>query len=232
MALRAKGVKPEVRSRGRPVAGGAPRYERLLPAALTIFAQRGYEAANLRQIAALANVDVALIAHRFGSKLGLWQAVVEDLAHGFVRELASRAPAGDLDRMLDVLVDLNCNRPEVAIFLVREGVDNDARYEFLQQRMVKPVHDLLLPSIKAEIARLEKPPDPDFLFFALTGALAMTVTMRPVIARFTKSTANEDDFRDQLKSLLMVWLRAGRSMPLARQNALSGRKTLRKESRG
>src|SRR3546814_12820210 len=38
---------------------------------------QGFDATGLRDIAADAGVDVALISYKFGSKLGLWKAVVE-----------------------------------------------------------------------------------------------------------------------------------------------------------
>ena len=38
-----------------------------------------FEGASLRQIAATAGVDRVLAAHHFGSKEGLWKAVIEEM---------------------------------------------------------------------------------------------------------------------------------------------------------
>ena len=68
------------RGRGRPPRSEDSKQDEILRAALRAFAQGGYEGTNLRRIAADADVDVALIAHHFGSKLGLWKAAVDGLA--------------------------------------------------------------------------------------------------------------------------------------------------------
>jgi AcrR family transcriptional regulator len=64
------------RSGRRPAGTGSAR-EDILLAARTLFAERGYGGASLRAIAAAAGVDVALIAHYFGAKAGLFRASVE-----------------------------------------------------------------------------------------------------------------------------------------------------------
>lgn len=67
--------------RGRPPRPGAdqsaPNRERILNAARGEFAAKGYRATTLRSVAALAGVDVALIAHYFGNKEGLFAATLE-----------------------------------------------------------------------------------------------------------------------------------------------------------
>ena len=45
--------------------------EAILVASRRLFAERGYEGATLRAIAAEAGVDAALVVHFFGSKAGL-----------------------------------------------------------------------------------------------------------------------------------------------------------------
>ncbi|GIG53862.1 TetR/AcrR family transcriptional regulator [Demequina activiva] len=49
--------------------------ERIVDAALRLFAERGHDAVSVRDIAAAANVSVGLIAHHFGSKDGLRREV-------------------------------------------------------------------------------------------------------------------------------------------------------------
>lgn len=63
------------RPRGRPAGGGGERREVILAAARTRFAEQGY-AASLREIAADAGVDRALVAHYFGNKQGLFLAAL------------------------------------------------------------------------------------------------------------------------------------------------------------
>jgi AcrR family transcriptional regulator len=60
----------------RPGAGGGTR-EQILEAARKLFAERGYDGASLRAIAAAADVDAALITHFFGSKANLLAAAIE-----------------------------------------------------------------------------------------------------------------------------------------------------------
>lgn len=63
------------RTRGRRPGSSTTRDE-ILAAARQLFAEQGYENAALRAIAGRAGVDVALIAHYFGSKQGLLREVL------------------------------------------------------------------------------------------------------------------------------------------------------------
>jgi AcrR family transcriptional regulator len=55
----------------RPGKAGAQTREAILAAARSLFAERGFENASMRAIAAEAGVDAALITHFFGSKANL-----------------------------------------------------------------------------------------------------------------------------------------------------------------
>ena len=77
------------RGRGRPTKTDIDTTQALLTAALSRFATKGYEATSLRDIAGDANMDVALIAYRFGGKAGLWKSIVSQAA----KELHAHSPA-------------------------------------------------------------------------------------------------------------------------------------------
>lgn len=61
----------------RPRDADATR-EAILVAARTVFARRGFDGAGLREIAAAADCNVALIARYFGNKHGLFRAAMRD----------------------------------------------------------------------------------------------------------------------------------------------------------
>jgi len=63
------------RRRGRP-AGGTDTRPAILDAARSCFAQRGYDRATIRDIAAAAGVDPALLHHHFGTKHELFIAAM------------------------------------------------------------------------------------------------------------------------------------------------------------
>jgi AcrR family transcriptional regulator len=64
------------RRRGPRAGAGEDAREAIVAAARVEFAQHGFGAATLRSIAARADVDPALIHHYFGTKMGLFQAVL------------------------------------------------------------------------------------------------------------------------------------------------------------
>lgn len=72
---------PPARRRGRPAraaaeAGPGAR-ERILAAARTEFAERGYDKTSMRRIAKAAEVDSALVHHYFGTKEQVFAAAIE-----------------------------------------------------------------------------------------------------------------------------------------------------------
>jgi AcrR family transcriptional regulator len=64
------------RQRGRPPGRTNTRQD-VLDAARRVFADRGYQHASLRAIAAEAGVDAGMVRHFFGGKAGLFRAVMD-----------------------------------------------------------------------------------------------------------------------------------------------------------
>jgi AcrR family transcriptional regulator len=94
-------------SRGRRPGASVTR-EAISAAARRQFAERGYDRASLRSIAAEAGVDAALIAHFFGSKERLFVAVVElPIDPELVLPQVLDGPRGKTgERLARVLVDV------------------------------------------------------------------------------------------------------------------------------
>lgn len=68
---------PKPRGRGRPRGRSSDSRERIVSAAVDEFAREGYDGATIRSIAARAGVDPALVHHYFGSKSGLFAAIID-----------------------------------------------------------------------------------------------------------------------------------------------------------
>ncbi|WP_213992122.1 TetR family transcriptional regulator [Sodalis sp. dw_96] len=196
------------RQRGRPRKSQTPRSALILETALNIFSSYGFEGSSLRQIASVADVDVALLSHFFGSKLGLWKAVIDQIADQVVaiilamdHENNGALSEGEYFRhVMEQLIDLVCDTPLMAKFMVKEIAQQDERSEYVYERLIKPPHDLLLPLIKkARDAGDIGDTDPELFFFVFTGSIAMTVATRPFIVRFSPTAAQDEAFRRELK---------------------------------
>ena len=64
---------------GKPEQNGKAVRDRLLDAALRLFARKGFEAASVREIVKAADVTRPMLYHHFGSKEGLYRELVERL---------------------------------------------------------------------------------------------------------------------------------------------------------
>jgi AcrR family transcriptional regulator len=65
-----------------------PGRDSLLAAASALFAEFGYDAVTTRQILERAGVEAPSLYHHFGSKLGLYRAVLSDTSEPFVERFA------------------------------------------------------------------------------------------------------------------------------------------------
>lgn len=205
--------KPRGRPRLRPEApDAASGAERLLSVALEAFAMRGFDGASVRQIAAEADVDPSLIAHQFGSKADLWRAAVDSLSELVTASLGDARPATAMDAAqaqaavrvaISHLVELTCDNPLIAKFVMHEIVRQDERSHYVFARLIKPTHDLLVPLIAAATGALQPPVDPEIAFFAFNGAIVTAVASRPFLSRMSATTTPERYFRDQLKRAVL-----------------------------
>ncbi len=92
------------RSRGRR-GGDSNAASAIHAAAVSLFAEIGYEATSIRAIAARANVDPALVHHYFGTKKQLHATVLGSAATDeFSDHLLARVVAGEVEPLVrDVL---------------------------------------------------------------------------------------------------------------------------------
>lgn len=78
---------------GRGRGGGENTRERILTAALPLFAAHGFAGTSTRMIAKSANVNVATLAYYFEGKEGLYLTVLQRLHEDLVSFLPSAMPA-------------------------------------------------------------------------------------------------------------------------------------------
>jgi AcrR family transcriptional regulator len=143
-----RGDKTHRRGGRRP--GATTTREAILEAARRQFAQRGYDRASLRVIAADAGVDQKLILHFFGTKQGLFIAAVGlPLDPGTIPTLLTGDPDTIGQRLARVVVEL-FERPDYSerlIGVVRAAASEPelARMlrEFLTRTLVQPAAALL-----------------------------------------------------------------------------------------
>jgi TetR/AcrR family transcriptional regulator, regulator of cefoperazone and chloramphenicol sensitivity len=147
-----------------PRPGAHPRGEdtrlRILRTALEVFAAEGYEGASTRLLARRAGVNLPAIQYYFGSKEGLYSAVVDHIAERMETRmapvtaeiraaLAEGAPSradllGLLLRMLDAFVELIMDRESPdwesrALFFARAEIESAAALEPLYQRVMRRI---------------------------------------------------------------------------------------------
>ncbi|WP_431974682.1 TetR family transcriptional regulator [Micromonospora haikouensis] len=131
--------------------------EAILDAARAAFAQRGFDAASIRSIAAAAGVDPALVHHYFGGKDQLFLAAMgAPLDPG---ELLPRVLAGDPDGVGERLVRTflgvwDSPAGVAAVALLRSAVSNEWTARLLREFLVTQVLRRVLHHLDVDPAEL------------------------------------------------------------------------------
>lgn len=135
---------------------------RILQCALDAFAERGFDGASLRDIAAAAGVNHGLIKYHFEDKDRLWRAAVDFLFGRLHREMRPRPverPASDaeaLEQLKDWIrryVRYCARHPEHARIMVQESIRDSDRLRWAVETYIKPDHEAIRPLNEAYIRR-------------------------------------------------------------------------------
>lgn len=190
--------------RPRPPApdAQAPTRERLLDAALDIFAEHEYNAASTRMLAARAGVNLGAITYHFRDKEGLYLAIIDRIL-GFLGQKVmptlsrieaeldqgrtGRERAGALLReLLTVKIRTVCGAPETAKYsriILREQLQPTAAYD----RIYHGYMERLLRTLSRLAAILADVPEPEATVraVALLGQILIFRIGREAVVRLT-----------------------------------------------
>lgn len=172
------GLAPQP-DRPRPVAQlrGEETRQRILRAALRVFATEGYDGASTRALAQAAGVNLPAIQYYFGSKEGLYRAVVDHISETVESRIAPvteqiRTALAEGDPPRRQVLELLCRMFDAFVALVTDQTSPDwdsralffARAEIEPQIALEPLHRRVMRQVVEPCALLigrltHQPPD-------------------------------------------------------------------------
>jgi AcrR family transcriptional regulator len=188
---------------------------KIVTAALETFAERGFEGARTRDIAARAGVNQGLITYHFSSKEQLWKASADRIFALLAKEFGSRLealkdvdPVARLRAVVRQFVRFAAAHPELHRFMVEEGKNDGPRLQWLVDRHVRPLYEAsreLVEAAQREGALLRI--DPVHLHYILIGAATHLFVMAAEVRRLTGDDPMRKDMieahADAVVSLLL-----------------------------
>ncbi|WP_322092330.1 TetR/AcrR family transcriptional regulator [Paraburkholderia bannensis] len=195
------------RARGRPTGSELTGFDSLLRGARQIFATQGYEGTSVREIARLAGVDPALMSHHFGSKEGLWKAVVEQLSEQLApliestRQLQNsrHSPRERIKQALMLFIDHLFEDRYIGMFFSTATTEQGERLNLLIERLMLPYREAFVPLlVDAMEAGKIKAHDPDIMHYMMVNAISSAVSYSHVLSKFSALPENPDAFKQSV----------------------------------
>jgi AcrR family transcriptional regulator len=175
--------------------------QRILDAAQTEFAAKGFAGARVEAIARRAGLNKQLISHHFGGKLGLYQAVMSRR-----RRVGGAALASVTGPMPDALATLNAlgaDDPEWIRVLLWETLEDGERAEGADERRAR-YRDRVAWIVDEQTAgRLPADLEPELLLLSLMGAALYPLLLPTVVDLVCSEDPTGDAFTTRYRDHLV-----------------------------
>jgi len=214
-----------------PRPGGASRpgvRSQILEAALTEFAEKGFQEASLAAIARRLGVTAPLVLYHFGSKANLWREALEVFCANFAAVVSRAADDGqalDGREALRLLVRrlvhfFATNR--AAYRLMRDESGSEAgQAEWFTSRSLRPIIEQIESVYRRAVDEGVVRPAPfETTFFMILGAVSCYLESRVLVSRLFGGTPRDgsndesadwiDNYADQVVGLCFDGLTAPR----------------------
>lgn len=189
--------------------------KRILSAAIDSFAQAGFEAASLSNIANKAGVKKALVQYHFSTKEQLWQESASQIWTERNSKLASfvgdsktdqGAPRTKMRDAFVALVKFTREQPQWLWFMFHEAAVNGDRLQWLIDNCIGEDYTLGQAFIRNYQSRgLIRPGSPLQLINLISGALSYNLLVAPQTYRAThKDMTSEQAISEQVELLLTM----------------------------
>ena len=202
------------KSRGRPAGEDATDIRGgILDAAEALFAQKGYAATSVREIADEVDVNPAMIHYYFGSKISLLQSVLERTMEPLAEALSKMRTAGQspVSEIVHLLVDTLSKRPNLPPLVAREvmlpgGVMQEHFLEYLAPRLGGAIPQML--EQEQADGRMDPTLDPRISTLMLLATCIFPFIAKGAVGPGLKVSYDEDGI-DSLESHVKLLLDRG-----------------------
>jgi AcrR family transcriptional regulator len=174
---------------------------RILAAAIDEFADRSFDGASTRSIAARAGVTQPLLNYHFHTKDELWRSAVDGLFATLTTALGDRldglrgADDTTVTRLLvREFVEFSARNPQLHRIMTGECKTDGPRMDYLVDQHIAPLYELTTERFARLVdAGVMPPVAPAHLYYLLTGAGPTMFVLGPECRRLTGLDPTSDD---------------------------------------
>jgi AcrR family transcriptional regulator len=206
----ARGNQPAMPKTTRPRAK-----VRLLQAGIKEFSAHGYRGASLRDIARLADTNVAAIKYHFGSKEVLWKEVVSHLYQSLAATILDNDGRDEAPSTRDLIrnstrdyILFSAKNPELYRITVLEMIEGGERMEWLARHHLREFMERTMAwtAIAQEGGVFPRDVSPFNLVYVMMGAIQTIFMMAPQIERsFGVDVFSEKQVENHVDSIMRLF---------------------------
>ena len=187
----------------RPTKNSDDARQALIDAARQKFVSKPYDKVSIRELSTLAGVNSAMIKYYFGSKEGLYKAMILEVTGQVITNIKRHLLSGPVDSMEQFFrsfVEVIKQSPEFPLLMLKElilnqGVDRQYFVEQVGQVHLK-VFDQIFSSLKSQ-GKLKDEVDPSLFRLSLMSLTLHPWYMRDLIYRI-EGTEFDDEFLEKM----------------------------------
>lgn len=174
-----------------------PTADRLLEAAESLFAQKGFYGASIRDIAQCLSIAKSSLLHHYPSKEKLYGEVLNKIALEMTEEVRKIRQSVDDEReqlrqFIRLLWENSQNKPNRENIIIREMLDNPKRADKVKKWFFVDYLNELTGIIRSGQAKgIFKPVVPEVFIFQLLGAHRYVVISMPTVKQFFPVETNK-----------------------------------------
>ena len=184
---------PVKRQPGRPRrsadASAETTRDKLMDAAIDLFARYGYDPVTTGAVAKAAGLTQPMVHYHFGSKSNLWKAAVDrmmrrrgQMFRNTARDLAGLDPVDKLKLLIRRLIEANASNPDYVRIAIHEGMVRSPRLKWLTKTYIAPGFEVFDQTVREAIAAGAIPDMPVHdVTNAITSAASLTLSLGGLI---------------------------------------------------
>lgn len=179
--------------------------DHIIKKAVELIAEKGFEGTSIRDLAAIAEVNIAMVNYYFGSKEKLFEALVEKRAlfmSQFIENVItnkSLSPAEQLDRIIEGYIIRFLADPKYHRVLQQELLitQREQMHERIIGLIAKNAFEIIQIIKKGIRNKVFNKVDPELVFASILGTISQVLMSRSLCLKIMNKPEDYDPYSDK-----------------------------------